>query len=396
MGKRASVASHPKKGAKAAKGRKDVAAAQEADPIVEACEPILECIGELQDVPEVVAEILSVTLPVALSKPKTERHPYEASVVDTAVNIFDDSDAKLKAEVAEAEAAGAQVATEIAAITTEIEAAVACAAEKKETSSTAEAAHAAACDAASSAKEAVDAAKAAVESLANEQAAVVASREECEAALARLWVPLKANEYKGNEWRVRDKSISELMRLLQKWCDVPESLSSALPIALKTKTSERGEFALQTLEAGEAMHNEHLTELSAKIADFDDESARRAATVSTAESALAEADAAKEKAMAESNMRQNEWAEAQSAVDEAKRREKDLGNKELDATRDVAAAHGAMEDLREVSEKLVALRDALPDEPDAAKANEPSGEVEDAAMQEATEAEAPSAAAAEE
>jgi len=54
-----------------------------------------------------------------------------------------------------------------------------------------------------------------------------------------------------------------------------------------------------------------------------------------------------------------------------------------------------MEDLREVSEKLVALRDASPDEHAAGAANEPFGETDNTEMQVATEAETPSATTAE-
>jgi chromosome segregation ATPase len=231
-----------------------------------------------------------------------------------------------------------------------------------------------------------------MDSLAIEQAAVVAKRDECQAALGRLWDPLKANEYTGSEWRAREKTISELMKLLQEWCEIPESLARALPAAIKTKTKERGEFAMQSLEAGEAAHNEHLAELSARIAGFDTENAQRAAAVTTAESALAVAEAAKEKAWQESTARQNEWADAEGIVNDLRRKQQVLGFSETEATEAVAATNGALEDLREVSERLVALRDQSLAGVHAVT----TAGSDEAATAEATEGDASVAAAAEE
>merc|ERR1740129_123701 len=354
---------------------KDIVSTQEADPIREACAPVLDCLGGLPDVPEVVAEMLNIALPVALNTAKPKRHRYEVCVISTATDILDDAEAKLRDAIAAAEDGGVKVASELAAIANKIEAAAATAAAKKESSSVAERAHAVACEAASGAKEAAAAAKTAMESLASEQAAVIAKRDECQGALGRLWEPLK---------------------LLEEWCEIPKSLAGALPVAIKTKTNERGEFAMQTLEAGEAVHNQHLAELSERIAGFDAENSQHAATVSNAERVLAESDAAMEEAMEESNARQNEWADAQTIVDGLKRQQQALGLSEIDAAKDVAAAHGALEDLHEVSEKLVAMRDGSPTGPDAVPETVPMADTEEAEMAEPREADVSGAAVPEE
>ncbi|CAK9077067.1 unnamed protein product [Durusdinium trenchii] len=159
-----------------------------------------------------------------------------------------------------------------------------------------------------SAHAAVATAKNKVESIETERSAMVAEKAEYESLLEGDWAVLKAGTIDGKKWRERAKLIAFSLKMLEP-VGLDAALESALPVAFKTKPSERGSFAEKAIVYAEDLLHKTIAKLAEKLSGFEAEAAGRAQV-------LVDAVSAQQGACQQEEQRQAEFLAADAAVKE--------------------------------------------------------------------------------
>jgi len=255
--------------------------------------------------------MLAAALPHALETPKSERHGFQASVLQQVHELVEKEAEKRQGAIVEAQqkvAAHEKDAEEAAA---KLEAASTDEAVKnghKVAAETIAAEHNERTEAAKQAAQAAHAAIAEAKKVGNkrvEEKADFANKFEA-------WQQVAEGNFEKKDWRLRDKAIKQVCALLGP--DAPESLKVALPLALKEAPAARTPFTNRTVEVGFKELNEQLNRLDASINEAQH-------AVIAAEKAAEELDAKakqaaeeSEKAMANMIEVSNAWLLAEAAV----------------------------------------------------------------------------------
>jgi len=332
-------------------------------------------------------EMLQVATPLALHTPQEERHPYQASIVETIAGLFSSAEVEANEAVAAAEAEVAKHADSKSVVDASLQGAEAVAATKTEAKTAKSAAFTAAGKAVEAAKTALKEEQAKAEAIAQALQTIQADKEEYEKAMEELWAPLKACSFAGKDWRKRDKAIAQMMDLFKK-LDIEQSLAESIPIAFKTKVEARGAFAGIALDAGEARVQAYFQGLDEKKVQSEGEAAEQTKAIASAEATVAAATDAYNTAMEESIVAENEGLDADSKVTELKGEIEEFGPKSAELAAALDAAKGSLGSCLKLLAKFQALK---------ARSNAPAEEPASAAAEEppAAAAEEPAAAAAE-
>eukprot|EP00444_Apocalathium_aciculiferum_P024796 CAMPEP_0183433626 /NCGR_PEP_ID=MMETSP0370-20130417/61515_1 /TAXON_ID=268820 /ORGANISM="Peridinium aciculiferum, Strain PAER-2" /LENGTH=443 /DNA_ID=CAMNT_0025620015 /DNA_START=21 /DNA_END=1350 /DNA_ORIENTATION=+ len=256
-------------------------------------------------------EMLMATLPHALETEKAERHSFQQSLLKGLADTCHKEQSKREVRIADAEAKVAMHTSEKASAAEKLEASKATEEARrstKEVSESAVASGSAATEAAAAAlveaRKAVGGAEAATERQVKE-------KEDFDAKVQELLLPLKEGAWAKKDWRLRQKAISQLIGLFPS--SAPESLTAALPLALKDTPDARGPFSTKSVEMGEQILKEHSGMLEEAISAAKTLITERQEAAAKAEAVAAEAAAARDAAQEECIVKENEWLEAQEA-----------------------------------------------------------------------------------
>ncbi|CAE8622968.1 unnamed protein product [Polarella glacialis] len=339
---------------KAKAARKSDEAVEVDGHFAEECSPILELISQASGVSEACREMLLAMSPHCLKSAKSSRHEFQHQMVEVLSKVVAGVEAEQTSAVQAAEA-------EVSEMTSQKEAAanVATAAQEATEVATTErdakdAAMRSAGQAATDADVAQAAARNSVASLESEREELVAGKSEYEALISGTWADLKAGSIPGQKWRERAKLITGVVEMLEK-VGLDASLKDGLPVALKTKPSERGKFAEQTVEYAEALLLKHVAATEAKLGSMDSEAASRAQAVTGAEAALAAATHLKEQSEEATAAAEATLVEKTKELAAARKAEKALEPKAKHVNVAWEDAKRSLEEVQALASKFQAL-----------------------------------------
>jgi len=267
------------------------------DPFLEECSPLLALLDESMDLSDHCRGMIRTAAPHALRTPKSDRHAYQAEVIDIVAKVIADIEQQRNSAVADSEANLASFEASKATTVIAFDTSTQEVARKKTVTVEAAASLKTASDVVKNAKAALQTEKANEENLAGEHALNVGKREEYLKVMTDNWEPLKTCGFPGQQWRERNRALGIFLEAMAP-LNLEESLSDALPVALKTKVDARGKFSILVIEHVEAAMTSFIKTLTEKVANVDAVSAERSKAVMAAQGSL-EVAQDKEKSMME-------------------------------------------------------------------------------------------------
>jgi len=245
-------------------------------PFQAACASSLQLLDQ-SSLPDSAKVMFRAALPFCLTPAAAERHPFQDSVVSSLSKIFDvlkeQHDTALSAEQAQAKELGHEKASINSKIGGAEEQVVACRSARDEAQQSLKEVETVSA-AAKKELEAVQQRK--VELLAS-NAKEAESKDAREKLIAETWTILKEASMPGKQWREKNKLIDSLVKVLAD-IDVEESLRDGLPVALKSKPTDRGVVASQcvtmceeALQASAKVLVEKVASHPATVEDLDKE-----------------------------------------------------------------------------------------------------------------------------
>merc|ERR1712151_241926 len=108
---------------------------------------------------------------------------------------------------------------------------------------------------------------------------VVAQKVEIEEAMAKVWEPLKNSTFEGHS-SAKNKAMKNIIHMIEK-AGGPQSLTSALALALKQKFEARSVFSKTAMEHGEQALKDHIAKLASDIEVLDAENAEVLSSIDT-------------------------------------------------------------------------------------------------------------------
>jgi len=256
-----------------------------ADPFLDECSSFLVLVDESMGLSDHCRSMIRTAAPHALRTPKSDRHAYQAEVIDIVAKIMADIEQQRNSAVAEAEANLASFETSKAVTVAAFDTSTQDVARKKTATAEAAASLKMASDDVKNAKIALQTEKANEEHLVGEHALNVSKREEYLKVMTDTWEPLKMGGFPGSQWRERNRALGIFLEAIAP-LNLEESLSDALPIALKTKVDARGKFASLVIEHVEGAMTSFIKTLTEKVANVDAVSAERSKAVMAAQASL--------------------------------------------------------------------------------------------------------------
>jgi len=331
------------------------------DPFVDECHPVLALLDESMNLSDHCRNMIRTAAPHALRTQKSERHAYQTEIIAVVASVLADIQQQRNAAVTEVEGTlglfeSSKVTTVAAfeAATEEIPRRKAAAAEI--TSSLKSAG-----EVVKNAKAALQTEKASEDSLAGEHASNVSKREEYLRVMTDSWEPLKTSAFPGQQWRERNRAIGIFLEAMAP-LDLEESLSDALPIALKTRMDARGKFALLVVQQVETAMTSFINSLTEKVANVDSESAERSKAVMAAQASLEVAQEKEKNVMDELVVAENKLLEEETRQLDLEKEIQTFGSRQLALTEQLEQNKASLSSALEAGQKFEFLRDniALP------------------------------------
>jgi chromosome segregation ATPase len=250
------------------------------DPWSATLQSAFAVLNEDESLTDEAREMFRVSAPFALRVPKAERHKFQESVVTTLAQILQKVETTKHNAV---EAASAAVATVEEERKANADLLVALAGKEKaqeEMKLSADNALKQADEQVAEAKRCLGEAQKAVTTLEAENEKTKSEKAERETLISETWTSLKEGTIPGNQWRLRNKHIEQIVAVL-KDRNVEASCFEALPVALKDKVDQRGPIAIKCVDYVQvqldksvqhfadtiASHESKLTELRQAEAD---------------------------------------------------------------------------------------------------------------------------------
>jgi len=255
------------------------------DPFLDECSPVLILLDESMDLSDHCRGMIRTAAPHALRTPKSERHAYQAEVITIVARVIADIEQQRNAAVVEVEGNLSSFESSKTATFTAFEMATQEIQRRKTAAAEVSACLKAAGEVVKTAKAALQTEKASEQSLAGEHASNVSKREEYLKVMTDSWEPLKNGAFPGQQWRERNRAVGIFLEAMAP-LNLEESLSDAIPVALKTKVDARGKFAVLVVEQVEGAMTSFINSLSEKIANVDSETAERSKAVMAAQASL--------------------------------------------------------------------------------------------------------------
>jgi chromosome segregation ATPase len=365
MGKRAT-----NKEAKSPKKAK-VARAQET--------PVLTAIDALS-IPTSAREMLKVALPYCLTD--REKHPFQAELLDSMQSLFQGVDQEKVAKLSDAEAKLQAAKTEKEKHVADIDAKRKDIASKKEVCDEKGKVVDEATDAVELAKKGLEEAKSKAEEFDVRKRSLETEQQSFEKLMKESWPPLKDGTFASNEWRKRNKSISELRQSLTATVKMEESLLDALEVTFKIKVDERDAFAKLSIEYAEDAFKNYCERVSRDILALAEEGASHKQAIEVAMTTLQEKEKAKELAEGEFETEQNLWVDLENSAVAATEALRKLDMSIEEADDELTSSKDELKEFRDMNSFFAKLIDppAVEPEPVAEGAAEPQPAVEEVAI----------------
>jgi DNA repair ATPase RecN len=312
--------------------------------------------------------MIRTAAPHALRTAKTDRHAYQTEVIDIIAKVIADIEQQRSAAVAEVEANlssfESSKATTVSALDTSIQEVQ----RKKNVTAEATASLKAATDAVKNAKAVLQTAKENEDSLTGEHAANVGKRQEYLDVMTDTWEPLKSGTFGGQQWRERNRALGVLLQAMTP-LNFEESLSDALPVALKTKVDARGKFALLVIEQVETAMTSFINDLTEKVANVDAVSAERSKAVMAAQASLEVAQDKEKTVIEELVIAENHLAEEETRQQELEKEIQNFGSRQQALAELLEQKKSSLSSALEAGKKFEFLREdvALPTGVDCAQ-----------------------------
>jgi len=183
---------------------------------------------------------------------------------------------------------------------------------------------------------------------------------------------LKDGAFGSNEWRKRNKALSELRQALTAHVKMEESLLDALDVTFKIKPDQRDAFAKLSIEYAEDACKKWGEKLANVIASLDEEGASHKQAIEAAMTTLQEKEKAKELVESDLETEQNIWVDLENAtlkMTEASKRDDVLE----EATAELADAKEELKEFRDMNSFFATLIDP-PAEAEPVAEPEPAAE----------------------
>jgi hypothetical protein len=320
--------------------------------------PLLAALEQAEHVPKACRDMLQMALSRCLSTSCSERHKYQAELLDGISNVFAQMEEQKRTARGEAMAKVVSLQAEKEAVSTDMVAKKSSASSKKELSD----------EKGKFVEEAASAVKAAEIAVADAQK----MQSDCEAQSKQLsadlgnfeelvsvhYTPLKAGTFAGNEWRKRNKVLGELLQKLSE-ASIEGSLLDAMDMVLKTKPDQRSAFSVLVLEHAEAFFASHKEQMVQQRSGLDEQANTHQKAHEAAQGVLDEKISTKKKAEEEWDTEQNEWVDLENKAAEAERSLKDLENALDEANEEVEALNNDLEKFLEVPALFAKLKDPV-------------------------------------
>eukprot|EP00928_Gymnodinium_smaydae_P090110 TRINITY_DN7395_c0_g5_i1.p1 TRINITY_DN7395_c0_g5~~TRINITY_DN7395_c0_g5_i1.p1 ORF type:complete len:420 (-),score=151.99 TRINITY_DN7395_c0_g5_i1:158-1417(-) len=332
-----------------------------------ACANVLALLEEDPNVPEAARSMLTVAAPFALKEPSSSRHKFQHELVSTLAGMAEGVQRAKQNRVQELEAKAAESDATAARLKEELEAAKAAATSLVERRDASKAAMESAGSEVSAAKAALEGEKAKLKTLSDANVACGAARTERHDLVEETWTQLK-NGMTGAQWRARNKLIDRVGAVLEEM-GLEESVKLAVPVALKTKALDRGEFAWKALEFAEEALRNSVAEMDVKLKGHEAEVAEQRKMIDAAEERLAGVQTALGHRESEYVASENALLQGGEAVETAGEKVANFAEDTKALTADLAAARTACEGVMEVMKRFESMvRDgAVGAEPPAAQ-----------------------------
>jgi len=313
------------------------------------------------DLSEHCRGMIRTAAPHALRTPKSDRHAYQTEVIEIVAKVIADIEQQRNSAVVEVEASLSSFESSKAATTFALDTSIQEVQRKKDVTAEATASLKAAIDVVKNAKAALQIAKANEDSLAAEHAAHVGKRQEYLDLMTNTWEPLKSGSFGGQQWRERNRALGVLIEALSP-LNLEESLSDALPVALKTKVDARGKFALLVLEQAESAVTSFINVLTEKVASVDEVSAERSKAVMAAQASLEVAQEKEKNRMEELVVAENHLLEEETRQHELEQEIRTFGSRQKALVELLEQKKSSLSSALEAAKKLEFLREdvALP------------------------------------
>eukprot|EP00933_Yihiella_yeosuensis_P075652 TRINITY_DN850_c0_g1_i1.p1 TRINITY_DN850_c0_g1~~TRINITY_DN850_c0_g1_i1.p1 ORF type:complete len:392 (-),score=153.20 TRINITY_DN850_c0_g1_i1:547-1722(-) len=269
-------------------------AGEEVDHSIEQCAPVLELLGQADELSDSCREMWAAISPHMLRTAKDARHEYQTKLVDMLSTVVSGIEAERSAAVAAAETELQDLATEKVSAIAAVDTTAAAADAARQDRDAKEASMKEAEQAVSAADEVLKAAQHSVANLETERKEHASEKTEYETVLAETWEQLKSSSISGQKWRERAKLIQGVLEMLEK-VGLDKSLKAGLPGALKIKPAERGRFAQRAVTYAEELLKKHIADVETKLGGMDAEGEARAKAVTDAEAVLKDAQESKSK-----------------------------------------------------------------------------------------------------
>lgn len=311
-------------------------------------------------------EMLRSALPHALASLPEERHAYQNELIEVIMGICSANESKHRAEVQADEGEVDQLEERTKQALAELESAKISAATKNGDKENKANIMLEVQQSVDKAKLVLGAEKENEKENISAQQGVIEQKKGYEEALVDVWEPLKESKLVGQTLRKeRNKAMARLTTMIAT-TSAPESLTSALVLALKQKVDSRTSFAQKAVGFAETSLKEHIESLSSKIESLEAKNTEVLACVTAAESALKIAEEKLQAAQDESVTAENAWCSQESAAVLAKDACDKLQAEAESTAQALAESKADLAVVLELNLKVEALRDhrtqAAPDE----------------------------------
>jgi hypothetical protein len=331
------------------------------DPFLDECSPVLSLLDESMDLSDNCRGMIRTAAPHALKTPKSDRHTYQTEVVDIVAKVITEIEQQRSAAVAEVEGNLASFESSKVGTISAFDTSTQEVQRKKQVTAAATASLKAASDAVKHAKAELQTAKTNEDNLAGEHASNVGKRQEYLDVMSDNWEPLKMGTFGGQQWRERNRAVGVFLEAMAP-LNLEESLSDALPVALKTKVDARGKFARLVIEQVEAAMTLFINGLTEKVANVDAVSAERSKTVMAAQASLEVAQEKEKNVMEELVVAENQLLEEETRQHELEQEIQTFGSRQQALAELLEQNKASLSSALEAGKKFEFLRDeaALP------------------------------------
>lgn len=322
---------------------------------------MLSLLDESMDLSEHCRGMIRTAAPHALRTSKMDRHAYQTEVIEIVAKVIADIEQQRSAAVAEVEANLSSFESSKAATISSLDTSIQEVQRNKDVAAEATALLKASTDAVKNAKAAMQTARANEDSLTGEHAANVGKRQEYLDVMTNNWEPLKTGSFGGQQWRERNRALGVLLEAMTP-LNLEESLSDALPVALKTKVDVRGKFALLVIEQVEAAMTSFINDLTQKVASVDVVSAERSKVVMAAQASLEVAQDKEKNKMEELVVAENHLVEEETRQHELEQEIQTFGSRQQAMAEFLEQKKSSLSSVLEAGKKFEFLREdvALP------------------------------------